>query len=88
MTLKILHTADLHLDAPLSSLALRDEELQTRVLTASRSALEKMVNFCIAEGVAALLIAGDLFDRAERSAKTAAYLTLQMERLQKSAVRA
>ena len=87
MTLKILHTADLHLDAPLSSLALRDEELQTRVLTASRSALEKMVNFCIAEGVAALLIAGDLFDRAERSAKTAAYLTLQMERLQKSGVR-
>lgn len=87
MTLKILHTADLHLDAPLTSLALRDEELQARVLTASRRALEKMVDFCIAEGVAALLIAGDLFDRAERSAKTAAYLTLQMERLQKSGVR-
>ena len=86
MTLKILHTADLHLDAPLTSLALRDEELQARVLTASRSALEKMVDYCIAEGVSALLIAGDLFDRAERSAKTAAYLTLQMERLQKADV--
>lgn len=46
-----------------------------------------MVDYCIAEGVSALLIAGDLFDRAERSAKTAAYLTLQMERLQKSGVR-
>jgi DNA repair protein SbcD/Mre11 len=87
VTLKILHTADLHLDAPLTSLALRDEELQTRVLTASRRALEKMVDYCIAEGVSAFLIAGDLFDRAERSAKTAAYLTLQMERLQKSGVR-
>lgn len=85
--IKILHTADLHLDAPLTSLALRYEELQARVLIASRRALEKMVDFCIAEGVAALLIAGDLFDRAERSAKTAAYLTLQLERLQKSGVR-
>lgn len=86
MTIKILHTADLHLDAPLTSLALRDEKLQARLLTASRSALEKMVDYCIAEGVSALLIAGDLFDRAERSAKTAAYLTLQMERLQKASV--
>ena len=87
MTIKILHTADLHLDSPLASLALRDAALQARVLTASRSALEKMVDFCIDEGVVALLIAGDLYDRAERSAKTAAYLTLQMERLHKAAIR-
>jgi DNA repair protein SbcD/Mre11 len=87
VALKILHTADLHLDAPLTSLALRDEVLQARVLIASRRALEKMVDFCIAEEVAALLIAGDLFDRTECSAKTAANLTLQMERLQKSDIR-
>lgn len=87
MTIKILHTADLHLDSPLTSLALRDEELQARVITASRRSLEKMVDFCISESVAALLIAGDLYDRAERSAKTAAYLTLQMERLRGAGVR-
>jgi DNA repair protein SbcD/Mre11 len=87
VTIKILHTADLHLDSPLTSLALRDEELQARVITASRRSLEKMVDFCISESVAALLIAGDLYDRAERSAKTAAYLTLQMERLRGAGVR-
>ncbi|MES2666554.1 MAG: DNA repair exonuclease [Pseudomonadota bacterium] len=87
MTIRILHTADLHLDSPLSSLALRDEALQARVATASRRALEKMVDFCLAEGVAALLIAGDLYDRAERSAKTAAYLARQMERLRSGGVR-
>ncbi len=87
MTIKILHTADLHLDSPLASLALRDEALQARVLTASRRALEKMVDFCIAEGVAALLISGDLYDRAERSAKTAAYLSFQMDRLRQAGVR-
>lgn len=86
MSIKILHTADLHLDSPLASLALRNEDLQARVITASRKALEKMVDFCISEGVAAMLIAGDLYDRAERSAKTAAYLTIQMERLRAAGV--
>ena len=87
MPIKILHTADLHLDSPLSSLALRNEHLQARVIIASRKSLEKMVDFCVAEGVTALLIAGDLYDRAERSAKTAAYLTIQMERLRAASVR-
>ena len=81
MPIKILHTADLHLDSPLSSLALCNEDLQARIIIASRKSLEKIVDFCFAESVAALLIAGDLYDRAERSAKTAAYLTIQMERL-------
>ncbi len=87
MAVKILHTADLHLDSPLASLALRNEDLQARVITASRKSLEKMVDFCISEDVAAFLIAGDLYDRAERSAKTAAYLTIQMERLRAAGVR-
>jgi DNA repair exonuclease SbcCD nuclease subunit len=87
VTIRILHTADLHLDSPLASLALRDEGLQARVVTASRKALEKMVDFCIAEDVAAFLIAGDLYDRAERSAKTAAYLLVQMQRLRAAGVR-
>lgn len=87
MTTKILHTADLHLDSPLASLALRDEDLRARVVAASRRALERMVEFCITEDVAALLIAGDLYDRVERSAKTAAYLTIHMERLRAADVK-
>src|SRR5215203_1175574 len=81
MMLKIFHTADIHLDSPLASLAMRDPGLRQRVGTASRQALERMVTFCIEDGVAALLICGDLYDRAERSMKTAAFLAYQMERL-------
>ena len=36
--IKILHTADVHLDSPLRSLALRDAELREKVQTSSRSA--------------------------------------------------
>ncbi len=81
MTLRILHTADLHLDSPLQSLALKNGHLAEHVRSASRRALETMVQYCIDEDVAAFLIAGDLYDGQERSAKTAAYLATQMQRL-------
>ncbi|RDD72118.1 metallophosphoesterase family protein [Paracoccus versutus] len=86
--IKILHTADVHLDSPLRSLALRDPELRDRVRTSSRTALTRIVDTALAEEVAALLIAGDLFDGAERSARTAAFLTLQLERLRERGIRA
>jgi len=85
--IRILHTADIHLDSPLKSLALRDPELRDRVRTASRAALSKIVETAVAEEVAAVLIAGDLFDGAERSARTAAFLTLQLERLRERGIR-
>lgn len=86
--IRILHTADVHLDSPLRSLALRDPELRDRVRTSSRTALTRIVDTALAEEVAALLIAGDLFDGAERSARTAAFLTLQLERLRERGIRA
>lgn len=85
--IRILHTADVHLDSPLRSLALRDPELRDRVRTSSRTALTRIVDTALAEDVAALLIAGDLFDGAERSARTAAFLTLQLERLRERQIR-
>lgn len=85
--IRILHTADVHLDSPLRSLALRDPELRDRVQTSSRTALSRIVDIALTNDVVALLIAGDLFDGAERSARTAAFLTLQLERLRERGVR-
>ena len=78
---KILHTADVHLDSPLTSLALRDEGLRANIQSATRSAFMGIIDTALSEGVAALLIAGDLYDGAQRSAKTAAFLAGQLERL-------
>jgi len=85
--LRILHTADVHLDSPLRSLALRDADLREKVQTSSRTALKRIVETAISEAVVALLIAGDLFDGAERSARTAAFLMLQIERLREHGIR-
>ncbi len=78
---RFIHTSDLHLDAPLRSLALKDPDLFELVGTATRLALERIVDICIEEQVNALFIPGDLYDGDLRSMKTAAYLIHQMERL-------
>lgn len=78
---KILHTADIHLDSPLRSLALRDESLREVVHTATRTAFARIVDAALDHQVGALLVSGDLFDGAERSAKTGAFLTAQFDRL-------
>jgi len=66
---------------------MKDDRLAAQVRSASRQALEKMVQYCIDEDVSAFLIAGDLYDGQERSAKTAAYLAGQMQRLAEASVR-
>ena len=78
---RFVHTADLHLDSPLKSLALRDAELAERIDGATRTALRRTVDLCIEERVDALLIAGDLYDGDQKSMHTAAALTAEMRRL-------
>lgn len=78
---RFVHTADLHLDSPLKSLALRDPALAEVVGNASRAAFERIIGLCLEEAVDALLIAGDLYDGAQTSMKTARFLTQQLRRL-------
>ena len=78
---RFVHTADLHLDSPLKSLALRDAALAERIDGATRTALRRTVDLCIEERVDALLIAGDLYDGDQKSMHTAAALTAEMRRL-------
>ncbi len=81
MAFKFVHTADIHLDSPLKSLALRDEGLAELVGNATRATFSRIVDLCLAEEVQALLIAGDLYDGSQTSMKTARFLAQEMERL-------
>lgn len=81
MAFKFVHTADIHLDSPLKSLALRDEELAELVGNATRSTFSRIIDLCLSEEVHALLIAGDLYDGSQTSMKTARFLAQEMERL-------
>jgi len=87
MPFRFLHTADLHLDSPLVSLALRNADLADLVRGTSRRALERIVDIAIAEEVDALLIAGDLYDGAQTSMSTALFLVSEMRRLESAGIR-
>ncbi|WP_173513306.1 metallophosphoesterase family protein [Sinorhizobium psoraleae] len=87
MPFRFVHTADLHLDSPLRSLALRNAELADLVRGATRGALAKIVDLCIAESVDALLIAGDLYDGSQTSMNTALFLAGELRRLDGAGIR-
>ena len=86
MPYRFVHTADLHLDSPLRSLALRNSDLAELVGDASRQAFAAIVRLCIDEQVNALMIAGDLYDGDQTSMKTARFLASQMQRLHEAGI--
>ena len=87
MAFRFIHTADIHLDSPLRSLALRDPELADLIGNATRRAFVAIVSLCIDERVDALLLAGDLYDGDQTSMKTARFLAEQMRKLDAAGVR-
>ncbi|WP_312529198.1 DNA repair exonuclease [Paracoccus sp. (in: a-proteobacteria)] len=87
MTFRFIHTADLHLDSPLVALALRDQELAEHLGIATRAALSGIVDLCLTQKVDALLIAGDLWDGRQTSAKTPGFLKQELLRLNAAGIR-
>ncbi|TIV47657.1 MAG: DNA repair exonuclease [Mesorhizobium sp.] len=87
MAFRFVHTADIHLDSPLRSLALRNLELAELVGDASRQAFISIVDLCLEERVDALVIAGDLYDADQTSMKTARFVATQIGRLHQAGVR-
>lgn len=87
MSFRFIHTADIHLDSPLRSLGLRNAELAELVGNATRRAFVRIIDLCLGERVDALLLAGDLYDGAQTSMKTARFLAEQIGRLDSAGIR-
>src|SRR5437764_539622 len=83
---KFVHAADLHLDSPLRLL---DAEPRVRALAkeATFKAFETIIDLCIREQVAFLLIAGDLFDAKDRSVRARLSLATGLRRLDAAGIR-
>ncbi|RBP04551.1 DNA repair exonuclease SbcCD nuclease subunit [Roseiarcus fermentans] len=86
MPFRFVHAADIHLDSPLRTLALREAALAELVGGATRRAFVAIVDLCLAERVDALLIAGDLYDGDQTSMKTARFLADQLRRLHEAGI--
>jgi len=86
VTFRFVHAADLHLDSPLRSLALRDPALADLIGNATRQAFTGVVRICLEERVDALMLSGDLYDGEQTSMKTARFLADQIELLHQAGV--
>src|ERR1700721_659838 len=87
MSYRFVHAADIHLDSPLRSLALRHQELAELIGNATRQAFVNIIDLCLDEQVDALLLAGDLYDGEQTSMKTARFLATQVRRLNEADIR-
>lgn len=84
--MRFVHAADLHLDSPLRSIALRDPDLGARLRLASRGVLSRIVDTAIARRADALVLAGDVFDGEEPDLAARAYLTAELARLAREGI--
>ena len=87
MSFRFVHTADIHLDSPLRSLALRDPALADLIGNATRKAFIGVVDLCLNEQVDALLLSGDLYDGEQTSMKTARFLADQVRKLHEANIK-
>ena len=76
--MRLLHLADLHLDAPFAG---RTSELRSRLRQGARDALSAAVSVAVDEGVDAVLMAGDLLDGEHLSWATERHLLAELGRL-------
>jgi exonuclease SbcD len=83
-----IHAADLHLDSPFSAMSLNHPELAALMRSASMEAFEKVIDLCLAKGVDFLLVAGDVYDGADRSLRAQVKFRDGLKKLHDAGIRA
>jgi len=84
--LKFIHAADLHLDSPLERLERYEGAPVDTIRLAARRALARLVDLALAEQVAFVVIAGDLYDGDWRHFETGLFFVSQMVRLREAGI--
>lgn len=79
--MKILHTADLHIDSPMGTLDTYEGAPVEQMRSATRRAVDALVDLAIAEHVDVVTIGGDIFDGQWRDINTGLWWNARLERL-------
>ncbi|MDB5651593.1 MAG: repair exonuclease, partial [Hyphomicrobiales bacterium] len=86
MDFTFLHAADLHLGSPLTGLSMKDEDVARRFAAASREAFSELVARAIAEKVAFMLIAGDIYDGDWKDTSIGLFFNREVARLARAEI--
>ena len=85
---RFIHAADLHLDSPFVGIrAFAPENVASALHDATFRAYEEIVRLCIEEQVDALLVAGDVYDSADRSLRAQLKFVSGLKQLSDAGIR-
>jgi exonuclease SbcD len=84
---KFLHAADIHLDSPLRGLDRYEGCPGEEIRGATRRALDNLVGLAIEEGVAFVLIAGDVYDGDWKDHNTGLWFVKRMAMLREAGIK-
>jgi len=79
--MKFVHAADLHIDSPLCGLVRYEGAPLGAMRGATRRAFENLIDLCLEESAAFLLIAGDIYDGNWKDYSTGLFFLSQLSRL-------
>ncbi|HXU73957.1 MAG TPA: DNA repair exonuclease [Polyangia bacterium] len=85
--MNFVHAADLHIDSPLRGLDAYDGAPVERVREATRRALTNLVQLCLDERAAFLVLAGDVFDGEWKDFNTGLFFLRELNRLRDAGTR-
>ena len=87
MSVRFIHTADIHLDSPLKGLEAYEDAPVEEIRGATRRAFDNLINLAIEEEVDFVLIAGDLYDGGWKDYNTGLFFAGRMGRLAKAGIK-
>ena len=86
--IRFVHAADLHLDSPFVGIkAVAPDNVASALHDATFAAYENIIELCIEEEVDALLVAGDVYDSADRSLRAQLKFVDGLKRLDEAGIR-
>lgn len=83
---RFIHAADLHLDSPFRGLAKAPERVRDALTDSTFSALRHLTQTAVREKVDFIVLAGDLFDEADRSLRAQLMLVREWEKLEEHGI--
>ena len=84
--MKFIHSADIHLDSPLTGLSAYTDAPVEMLRTATREAFTNLVTEAIEQQVDFMVIAGDLYDGTWKDHNTGIFFCKEMGRLKKAGI--
>lgn len=83
---RFVHAADLHLDAPFKGVDATDQRVRDALTSSTYEALECIVQLCLEEAVDFLVLAGDVYNQAEKQLRAEFAFRAACERLSEAGI--